>query len=73
MTLRPHHGGKSKVLPPEFDRFARPPIYYSPECAGSRPANYPSLPHDLAMLRAYRSGTPLPQVLGNVQLYPFAG
>lgn len=73
MTSKPRLRGQSKTLPPGFDQAIHPPIYYSLGCGITRPASYPRLESDLAMLRAYRAGTPLPRVLGNIQLYPFLG
>jgi hypothetical protein len=72
MTVMRNNSGKSKPLPEGFDPSNPPTIYYAPECTGSRLADgLPSLDQDLAMLRAYRAGTPLPRIIGHVYLYPF--
>jgi hypothetical protein len=74
MTILPGSSGKTKPLPPDFNPAAPPPIYYSPERAGSRSADSsPGFEQDLAMLRAYRAGVPPPRVLGHVHLSPFLG
>jgi hypothetical protein len=73
MTIMRDKEGKRKPFPPGFDPRKPPPVYYAPECAGSRRADYPNVDRDLAMLRAFRAGAALPRVLGNVYLYPFRG
>jgi hypothetical protein len=74
MTVMPGGSGRAKPLPPGFNSKQPPPIYYAPECSGSRPTNgYPNIDRELASLRAYRSGARIPRVLGNVHLYPFQG
>jgi len=73
MTIMRYGDGKKKPLPPGFDPRKPPPVYFAPECAGSRRGDYPSIDRDLAMLRAFRAGAALPRVLGNVYLYPFRG
>ena len=74
MTIVSGRGSKPKQLPPEFYTAVPPPIYYSPECVGSRLATgTPGFAQDLAMLRQQRDGIPPPRVLGHVHLKPFLG
>lgn len=74
ITIAPRDSSKAKPLPPGFSPSTPPPIYYSPECAGSRNANgTPGFEQDLAMLREYRAGVPLPRVLGHVHMSPYSG
>jgi hypothetical protein len=73
MSFMRNSSGKAKPLPNGFDA-AKHPVYYAPECSGSRIArDFPKLDQDLAMLRAYLTGSTLPRVLGHVYLYPFRG
>lgn len=66
--------GKRKPLPPGIDPAQLPVIYWVPECSGSRPADgFPHIDVDYEMLRAYRSGQPLPRVFGWAYLTPFRG
>jgi hypothetical protein len=62
-----------KSHPSRFDPRSLSRIYYASQCGGSRPADYPSIDRDLAMLRAYGAGAALPRVLGHVHLFPFYG
>ncbi len=73
MTVMRSSDGRKKPIPPDFDSTTPPPVYYAPECGGSRPATYQSMDRDLAMLGDYRAGKLLPRVLGHVYLYPFFG
>ena len=73
VTVMRDGAGNRKALPPGLDPANPPTIYHAPECAGSRPADFPHFDQDLAMLRAYRAGAVLPRVLGHVYLYPFRG
>jgi hypothetical protein len=74
ITIAPWDSSKAKPFPPGFSPSTPPPIYYSPECAGSRNANgTPGFKQDLAMLREYRAGVLLPRVLGHVHMSPYSG
>jgi hypothetical protein len=64
---------RDKPLPPGIDPANPPPIYFAPECSGTRPTEYPVIEKDLAMLRAYRAGQQIPRVVGYVYLSPFRG
>jgi hypothetical protein len=62
---------KAKPTPPGFDPAKPPPVYDALECASRRASRFPYLDSDLAILRAYRAGTPVPRILGHIYLRPF--
>jgi hypothetical protein len=65
--------GQRKPMPKGFDP-ASDAIYHAPLCSGShRTRDFPNLDKQLAMLRAYRSGSPAPRILGHVYQFPFRG
>jgi hypothetical protein len=64
-------GPSRKKLPPEFASENPPPIYFAPECTGTRGTDYVGFDSDLTALRQYAQGTPIPRVVGQVFLSPY--
>jgi hypothetical protein len=74
MTVNPGATGPRKPVPRGIDPSSPPPIYFSPECAGSRHADgSAAFEEDLAMLRAETAGKAMPKVLGDIHLSPYWG
>jgi len=71
MTLA-QPGSRVRQLPPEFVSGNSPPVYFAPECMGTRPADYPDFNNDLALVRRYAAGTPIPRIVGQVALSPYS-
>lgn len=55
-------GKKTKPLPPGFDR--KMPVYYAPECNGTRPAELAAA--DIAWLRSWKKGKTRARLYGEV-------
>jgi hypothetical protein len=47
------------------------PLYVAGECSGSQPAGEAEVASQIAALRAYRNGSPVPHMEGLVSLYPY--